>query len=155
MFDEELSSLMPGLETWIDESYFVWWENEYEFSTRRGVKLKICWKLRKLLVHVRIKLPWTDKEIDIRQHWILVSNLMSWTKKQPISEHFPRCALRDKFRQILFLYWGKDKERHWHFQDWTQKKNLHIWRFQVFYNSLLYFTDIVKADYCKLLRMDV
>ena len=26
--------------------------------------------------------------------------------KQPISRHFPECAFRDKFRQILFLYWA-------------------------------------------------
>ena len=54
---------------------------------------------------LKIKLPWTDKEIDKRQHWILVSNLMSWTKATDIRT-FSRCALRDKFRQIVFLYWG-------------------------------------------------
>ena len=46
-----------------------------------------------------------NKEVDTRQHWILVS---IWCRepKQPISKNFPKYSLRDKFRQILFLYWG-------------------------------------------------
>ena len=45
MFDEELSSLMPGLET-NRLVLFCLVGKWYEFSKRRGVQLKICWKLR-------------------------------------------------------------------------------------------------------------
>ena len=110
MFDEELSSLMPGLETNRLVLFCLVGKWVRVFDEERS-KAKNLLKIKKSVVSCAPEDQGSSdqialkKEVDTRQHWILVS---IWCRepKQPISKNFPKYSLRDKFRQILFLYWG-------------------------------------------------